>query len=255
MKKFIRAAVAAVSFTLCAFALSGCGTAEVEFTLSEDGSYYIVSGVTGNKSALKNYEIPSSYCEKPVKAVGDDAFTSCTLYSVTIPDSVELIGVRAFMNCKLLEIDIPDSVTEIKFGAFAMCSSLREVTVPQSVTKLGAKAFAYCTSLERAYLKCEVEFLPDNVLANSVAQSGGNTYTNTQLKQVYISSTVKKINVTALSGNFITDIYFAGTEEQWNELYFYTYEQVEGQDEPAEKKIEKSATLPDTVAVHCNYNF
>ncbi|MGN0813866.1 MAG: leucine-rich repeat domain-containing protein [Candidatus Coproplasma sp.] len=256
MKKLICAASAALISAVAAFSFAGCGTAEVNFTLSEDGTYYILSGVT-NGSALKNYDIPSTYGDDalPVKEIGDDAFANSTLYSVTIPDSVTVIGMRAFMGCRFTEIEIPDSVTSIKFGAFAKCSGLSEITVPSSVTYLGVKAFAYCTSLEKAYLKCNVEYLPDNLLANSVAQSGGYTYTETMLKEVYISSSVKRINKTAFEGNFITDVYFAGSEEDWNELYFYTYEAVEGQEEPNEVKVDKSAALAQTVVVHCNYNF
>ena len=256
MKKLICAASAALISAVAAFSFTGCGTAEVHFTLSEDGTYYILSGVT-NGSALKNYDIPSTYGDDalPVKEIGDDAFSNCTLYSVTIPDTVNVIGMRAFMGCKLLEVEIPDSVTTIKFRAFAYCRILSELTVPSSVTDLGVQAFAYCASLEKAYLKCNVEYLPDKLLANSVAYANGYTYTDTMLKEVYISSSVKKINKTAFEGNFITDVYFAGSEEDWNNLYFYTFEAVEGQDEPNEKKVDKSEALAQTVTIHCNYNF
>lgn len=257
MKKFVCAVSAAIA-AVSALAMVGCGgTAEVNYTLSDDGTYYIVSGVSGNRSSLKNYEIPSTYGDEnlPVKRIGADAFRNCTLYSVIIPDSVNVIGARAFMGSKLLSVEIPDGVTAIKAGAFAQCKSLTEVTVPESVTELGIMAFAYCTSLERAYLKCQVEYLPDGLLENSVASSGGNTFTDTKLTQVYISSSVKKINVTAFKGNFVTDIYYAGSEQEWSRLYFYTFEQVEGKEEPVEKQIEKSEALPDTLIVHCNYIF
>lgn len=257
MKKFLCAAFAAVITASGALAFSGCGTAEVQFTLSEDGTYYIVSGVSGSKSALKQFDIPSTYGEEqlPVKVVGDEAFMDCTsLYTVTIPDTVTEIGIRAFVGTKLSQIVIPDSVTTIRYAAFAMCGGLTELTVPESVTVLEGMAFAYCTLLERAYLKCNVENLPDGLLFNTVPQSGGTTYINSRLKEVYISSSVRKINVTALYGNVITDIYFAGTDEQWNELYFYRLEKPEGQEEYTETEYDKAEILSN-ITVHCNYNF
>ena len=83
MKKLLSIALATASIAAC-LSFVGCGgEATVNYTLSEDGTYYIVSSVSGNKNALTSYQIPATYSEQedgeqlPVKAIGDQAFYRC----------------------------------------------------------------------------------------------------------------------------------------------------------------------------------
>ena len=265
MKKFICAAAVAAVGLMSVISLGGCkvGDAYVEYTLSESGDYYIVSGVSGDKLGLTSYDVPASYCEVeggealPVKEIGDQAFYDCyALKEVTIPDTIEKIGTLAFAKCGFTEFEIPDSVIEIGGGAFGLCESLTEITVPASVEKLGNMAFYCCTSLETAYVKASITVLEDQVFFNKVEAQGGNVFSETSLTKVYLPASLEKINATALSGNAITDIYFAGTEEQWNDLYFFRMVKKEGkEDEYEEKKIEKSAAINKNVKIHYNVGF
>lgn len=248
----------AAALLLCSLSVfSACGgSAEVEFQLNDDGTSYSVSGISGNKSALKNYEIPAEHEGLPVTRVEDEAFWRCTsLRSVTLPDGITYIGDRAFAQCAISEIVIPDTVTEIGYAAFGMCESLKEITVPESVTVLEARAFYACTALEKVYFKAGVADIGVGTFENTYVVSGGDIYTHTSLKEVYLCAAVKKIHYTAFSGNFLTDIYFAGSEEQWEEVYFYQY----GEDEEGnsvEKRVEdKSEVLSSGITVHYNAQF
>ena len=239
------------------------GEANVTYALSEDGTYYIVSGVSGNKRGLTEYDVPATYCAEeggealPVKQIGYEAFFECyKLTSVTLPDSIEKIGERAFAKTAIKQFTIPEKVTRICFGAFGMCESLTEITVPQSVTTLEPLAFAYCTSLQTACVKADITVLDDKVFCNSVVAMGDNLYIHTSLKSVYLSASIKKICKTALAGNIITDIYFAGSEEQWNELYFY--ENVADENNAGsfkESRLEKNEVMDDSVKIHFNAQF
>lgn len=266
MKKIICAAVAAAVCTASAFAFGGCsvGEATVDYTLSEDKSYYIVSGVSGDKRGLSSYEIPATYSpeeggeEKPVKEIGEGAFMNCTsLRSITISESITVIGRNAFTFCGLTSAVISEGVTTIGYGAFGSCNSLTEITIPESVTTIEPLAFAFCTSLKKAVVKANISVLDGRVLYNSVVSQGGNVFTNSSLKEVYLPATLEKIHCEALYGNFImTDIYFAGTEAQWKEVYFYEMVKKEGmEDEYEEKKIEKNKILPSGTTVHYNSQF
>jgi hypothetical protein len=134
-----------------------------------------------------------------------------------------------------------------------MCENLTEITIPESVTTLGVQAFAYCTKLQKAYVRANITDLPYGTFINSVVSSGTDYYTNTALTEVYLSATITKIHSNALYGNYITDIYYAGSLESWNDLYFYTTTTDEnGQSQ--ETKVEKS-DLISTVLVHTSYNF
>ena len=265
MKKFICAAAVAAVGIMSTITFGGCkaGDAYVDFTLSEDGTYYIVSGVSGDKHGLTSYDVPAEYSAEeggellPVKEIGTEAFYNCRdLAAVTLPDTVEIIGERAFAYTGISSVTIPDSVTQIKYAAFGACESLTEITIPESVTVLESRAFAYCTGLEKAYVKADVTDLKARVFYNSVESYGGNIYTNTSLTEVYLPATLQKIHSEALFGNAISDIYFAGTEEQWNALYFYKMELKEGaKDEYEEKKVEKDKAMSSATKIHYNAEF
>lgn len=261
MKKFLSIAMATASIAFaCAFTGCSGGDATVNYTLSEDGSYYIVSSVTGNKKALKSYEIPATYSAEeggvklPVTTIADSAFYQCgSLRTVLIPDSVTSIGNLAFALSGLTEVTIPDSVQTIGYSAFGMCNFLENITVPASVTDLGDRAFMGCSRLVRAEVFATITDLKASTFYNSVVSMGGNVYTDTALTEVVLSSSITKISDSALAGNAITDIYFMGTKEQWDELYFYTTTKND-KGESEEKKVEKSQCMPSSTKVHFNYS-
>jgi hypothetical protein len=103
---------------------SGCNeSVGLEYTLSEDGIYYSVTGA----GACKDIDIliPKKYNGLPVTSIGEYAFSGCSsLTSIEIPDSVTSIGEGAFYYCALTSITIPDSVMSIGDYAFEGCSSL-----------------------------------------------------------------------------------------------------------------------------------
>ena len=101
----------------------------LEYTLSDDGTSYIVSDI-GSCTDI-DVIIPATYKEKPVTSIGDQAFINCTsLTSITIPSSVTSIGARAFHSCSgLTSITIPSSVTSIGDGPFVGCSGLTNIEV------------------------------------------------------------------------------------------------------------------------------
>lgn len=263
LKKILCGICAAACAVMSFAAFSGCGEAQVNFTLSEDGTYYILSGVSGNKSALREYEVPATYSPEegatalPVKEIGAEAFMGCTrLRDVLLTDNITKIGDRAFMQCIFQEFIIPDSVTYIGYGAFGMCDSLKEIVIPKSVEVLAPLAFAYCSDLQLAVVNANISVLNERVFINSVVNSGGNIYTNTSLTQIYLPSTLEKIYYNALSGNAITDIYYAGSQEQWDELYFFRLDPSEEQEgEFVEVVLDKYDVMTETVAVHFNAEY
>ena len=93
-------------------------TDEYGVKYSKDGKKLLES----TKRNLTNYTIRQgtrSICDS---AFAGDAFSSPSLQSITIPDSVTSIGV----------------------SAFSFCSSLQSVTIPDSVTSIGDEAFDDC---------------------------------------------------------------------------------------------------------------
>lgn len=193
------------------------------------------------------YSIPDS-----VINIGDFSFESCSfLTNIVIPNSVVSIGIRAFEWCynltaiiissSVIEIDedafndckslsniivdknnnyyssdeygalfdkdktkliqypvgntrkeykIPKGVTTIDDSAFYSCDSLVDITIPNSVTNISSWAFASCRNLIKLYIP------------NSVTSIGGYAF--------YCSDK-------------ITDVYYSGSKEQWNNIVIKGY--------------------------------
>ena len=99
----------------------------LEFALSKDNSYYIVTGIgTYNEPHLV---IPDTHQDKPVKEIKSGAFLECgDFVSVTIPDTVSTISYNAFADCyNLVSVKLGTSVLDIKENAFDNCPKLVEV--------------------------------------------------------------------------------------------------------------------------------
>lgn len=149
-----------------------------EYTLSDDGTYYIYSNGTSTAISLSSsLNILSEYNGLPVKEIGHKAFSGNDLLAyVNIPDNITAIDSGAFSDCpnivtviipktvaefgeetfkqcpKLKNVTIEEGVTTISRLMFAECTSLTEITLPDSVTKLGDGAFYGCTNLETVSL-------------------------------------------------------------------------------------------------------
>jgi len=176
-------------------------TSLIYYTLSENGTYYTLTGYGGKETSLV---IPSTYKDLPVTSIGDYAFWGCdNLTEIVIPDSVTWIGKKVFNGCSLTNIivgennanyssldgnlynknqtelilyarekietsfTIPNSVTSIGESAFSECSNLTEIVIPDSVTSIGFGAFRGCSNLTEI------------VIPNSVTSIGGWAFTGT----------------------------------------------------------------------------
>lgn len=263
MKRFFAVICAASAAACAALSFSACGSAEVVFTLGEDGSHYVLSEVSGNPSALTSYEIPAVYDdgvhgELPVTEIGRGAFMGCSsLSSVTFPDSIATIENLAFAYTNLMNLDLPESVTYIGYGAFAYSGMLTQVTLPESVVDLGPYAFAYCSKLESVRILGPVTTIYAGTFRGSYRITEADVYTDTSLTEIYLPETVSLMHDTALEGNFLSDIYFAGTAEQWRAVDVFYAEEREGEDGEEAEVVEVLYTEEqkrehfDGLTIHC----
>ncbi|MCD7728980.1 MAG: leucine-rich repeat domain-containing protein [Clostridia bacterium] len=169
---------------------SGSDSSELDYTLSDDGTCYIVTGI-GSCTDI-DITIPSTYNNLLITAIGDNAFKNCTsLTSVTIGSGVTSIGDGAFEYCtSLTSVAIPDSVTSIGDDAFFYCTSLTSIAIPDSVTYIGS-AFYGCTSLTSI------------TIPNKVTSIGYSAfYDCTALTEIYFDATA----MNDLSSEYFTDV-------------------------------------------------
>ena len=159
----------------------------LEYTLSDDGTYYILSGIGTCKDT--DIVIPSTYNGLPVKEIGESAFENCTLItSVVIGNCVTSIGNSAFYFCYYLtSIEIPDSVISIDDWAFSSCELLKSVVIGESVISIGSGVFSECRLLKSIRIPDSVtsigdlafsgcELLKSVVIGNSVTIIGDDMF-------------------------------------------------------------------------------
>ncbi len=203
----------------------------------------------GNRAFAYCYDLTSVTIGNSVITIGEDAFHCCnSLTSVIIPDSVTTIGDYAFADCdSLTSLTIPDSVTIIGDSAFRWCTSLTSITVdadnqyyssdtygvlynknkteliqypvgnkrtsfaiPNGITTIGWGAFDNCYGLTSVTI-------PDSV--TTIGECAFFTCTN--LTSVTIPASVTIIERSAFGCWRLTDVYYNGTEEEWNKISIY----------------------------------
>ena len=239
-KKFVLGLLAA-AVVLCVCALPktiwAASESDLTFTLNETGDGYIVSDC--NSAAVGELVIPASYEGLPVTAIGDEAFRECRkLTGVTIPNSVTSIGKGSFLLCTgLTRVTIPDSITTIGYEAFKSCNKLSSITLPSSVTFIDDWAFSNCTALSSITLPDSITGISDFMFCSSV-----------NMKSITIPASVTSVGDWAFTDCWaLTDIYFSGTETQWQALLKHT-----GSNNPKFRKATvhlEAATQVDTMVV------
>lgn len=98
---------------------------DLEYELSEDGRYYVVTGAK-DKNVL-SVSVPERYNGKVVSEIAPYAFKDYPrLREVIMADSVSAVGDGAFSGCKVLKyVSLSCVIRYVGFGAFDGCDSLK----------------------------------------------------------------------------------------------------------------------------------
>lgn len=170
-------------------------------TLSDDGNYYIVSGMLGGISEL---EIPAQHYDKPVTEIAASAFEGRTdLTSVTIPTSITTIGEKAFFNCVNLDVTIVGDLEEAgsglyKYNADSQLSSIGNyafsntaistIAFPNSLTVINEGVFDGCTKLDTVHFH------------GGLTKIGDYAFRNTGVKKLPKITQMEEIGISAFEG-------------------------------------------------------
>ena len=108
-----------------------------------------------------------------------------TIHTVIIEDGVTSLPANAFsMYQKLTKLTLPGTLKRIGDGAFATCAALTEVVLPEGLETIGAAVFIDCG----------------------------------HLTTVHLPATLKTVGDFAFRDCPLTDVYYAGTENNWEQV-------------------------------------
>lgn len=116
---------------------------EGAFVVSADGVLTSYAGV------LTEVTVPKEVDGITITSIGQNAFTSSSVISVTLPSSVTTIGAYAFNGCSTVQTVYGPNVKVIDMYAFNGCKNMRYVTdeyFPE-LTTIGKYAFYQCYNL------------------------------------------------------------------------------------------------------------
>lgn len=111
-------------------------------------------------------------------------------------------------NKEIKRVIIEDGVTDIGYCAFGDCSNLKDITIADSVTNIGKLAFNNCSGLENITIPNSVEVINSYTFynCNNITRVTIPTGVTTIARKAFCECTN------------LTDIYYNGTEEQWNKI-------------------------------------
>ena len=181
---------------------------------------------------LKQIEIGAN-----VTSIGYAAFSDCVnLVSVTLPESLTTIDELAFNNCPKLSI-IKYFGTKAQWNAISIDSNwlgVDNIAVFTIIYNYGSvKYYSYTETLAMPTSgsgTCSVTDIAGttskNIIIPCVCDNGDivtaigfYAFESSQIKTIVIPHTVTKIGERAFEGcNQLTDVYFTGTEDEWNNI-------------------------------------
>ncbi|MCR4597612.1 MAG: leucine-rich repeat protein [Acetatifactor sp.] len=190
-----------------------CGE-NVTWTVDNSG-LLTISGqgaMNDNDYGWKNLDVYRVVVEEGITHIGNNAFSSNAIKSVTLPSTLESIGINAFSWCVASVIELPDGLKTIDRGAF-FHSGIKEIDIPNSVAEIGQGAFKECNVLAKITLPDNLKSIPKNCFYNCW-----------ELKTITIPASVKIIEEEAFYGCHALDgvILPEGLEKIENSGFAYT---------------------------------
>jgi len=170
--------------------------------------------------AFRECNIDKLVIPSRVKEIAQLAFYNATIGNLTIENGVELLNNAALRNINTPKIVLPDSVNNMTLATFCYANT-SEVVLSKSLTAIPARCF-------------ESSFVKRVIVPDTVKTIGDTSFYNCSLlTEIYIPVSVESIGKNAFTNNYLKDIYYMGTEEQWNQ-------------------IQKNCTIPSSATVHFN---
>lgn len=190
---------------------SGCysGIVNIPETVEYGGKSYNVTQIGPN--AFRSCKLAYVVIPEGVTEICQGAFyKSSGLKNISLPHSLKSIGWGAFQNCQdLSSVDLPSALEQLGGQAFCLCPNLTSIDIPESVVEIGNSVFHGCTSLTSVNLPdittsislglfCNCSSLASVTIPNSVTVIDVEAFKGcTSLTSVFIPEKVQTIESSA----------------------------------------------------------
>ncbi|WP_125765768.1 leucine-rich repeat protein [Levilactobacillus mulengensis] len=191
-----------------AFASSTGRTANVSTVVIGDG---IKSIGTNAFAYLKNLQVVDLSENHTLETIGDRAFVSTGVTSLTLPETVTSIGDSAFTYDNLTTLDLSQATNLKTIGDEAFLGSkIDSLVLPDSVTTIGDEAFKFNSNLTNVKLSKSLTKIGDSAFAgakitslnlNGATIGAGAFEDNQDLTTVTLGSDVTEIGESAFNGD------------------------------------------------------
>lgn len=180
--------------TVTEIGITGCNELESVIVDGNNPAFTVLDGnILMSRDGTVLYHYPACRNEafytvpESVTAIGGGAFAGCdTLQRITLPEGLRSIGYSAFVECRsLTDITLPESLTELE-DAFIRCCKLPYLEIPANVTDLSDFSMFFCDELTALVLPAGLTAITDHSMG--------------------------------FGDPGLTDIYFGGTEQEWDAL-------------------------------------
>lgn len=161
---------------------SGCTALQDISVSSANTSYKSLDGVLWNAESTEilwfpmgktgEYTLPAS-----ITAIGDYAFSECSITKFILPDNIKEIGRGAFLNSKVEEVKLPDNLQIVTSATFQGCKQLKVVHIGSKTNRIAEYAFDGCP-LTDIYIHAAY---PPTCAENAFATKGENFLTSCTL--------------------------------------------------------------------------
>ena len=208
------------------------------FTFTTDNATMTatLTGVKSPEDVPYNLVVPYQYVDNygntySLGDIADSAFSEIFARKVILPNNATTLGVQLFDNCPVLTtVQFPKSIVMINQGMFSNNVDYI-IDIPNSVDTIESQA----------YYNSEVN--NNIVIPNSVFYVGEEAFARTKVGAfrtnftITIPISLQEVGENAFLDSEVSDIYYEGTEVQWNAITGIN-----------------QAGVPSTATIHYNYN-
>lgn len=164
---------------------------KLESVTLPEGLQIIGDGVFSNCENLTEVNIPST-----VTKIGNQAFESCGVSRVELPEGLASVGLGAFRWSKLESLQIPASLTKIGMVAFVGCNELKELTVAKGHPLYTSVNNCVIDGTKTLVMGCNASVIPED---GSVTAIGAHAFRNLSFETFTVPSCITEIGEAAFA--------------------------------------------------------